>query len=340
MVKSLIVHVGDAKTGSTTLQDVLFNTLYKCQDLSIIYTKKKNMNKLGHHLVQQSLYSDDRIVEEWRATGDYFNRRDSDVGVISGESLSPVDPGRLKSILYRLFDINKKSLKIVCYIRPHCDALISRYSQHIKTGQFTGSISQYYDISKQRLRYEARLQQWKSTFGDSFSVYMFERGALFDEDIVKDFFRRAIGSNSFVLDGVTYKNLSLNLKQLSLCKYYYENLIGPCLKKTRRLRLYPKPYLKIDEVLAPAQMHGGYGEKVRIHRSLWQRMRVDLADDAENVDRILAMNHSMLRALEAHESKVVPSEVSVDVDDHFSAEDAGTLKSLLDFAVRQNKNIQ
>ncbi len=339
MVKSLVLHVGDSKTGTTFLQNVLFNRLYACRDKTIFY--RWQSRNIRHQLGLTNVYSDDDIVKNWKSYANSFNADSSDIGVVSNESLASADPQRLKTVVHRLFDVDEKSIQVVCYLRPHCDALISRYAQHVKNGQFTASLTEYYSVIKNRLEYETQVKAWVDVFGDQFSVYAFDKSQLFNEDIAHDFFKRVIKSEDFILNDTTHLNQSPGLKELSVLNYYYTIMFGPVDKnKTRRIRNYPRPYVKLDELFRHSADMKGTSNKVRIHHSLWKKMLIDLGSDAQKIDKIASTGNTFTRALRESGKKAVPTEFSLDLQENFSVEDAEILKALLHFVKEKNAFLQ
>ncbi len=284
MVQQLIVHIGDPKTGTTAIQHVLRNGAYNLDSPSIFYGASQHCNKLTHMIAQKKAYTDEQIVQQWKPFSDTYNNSSASIGILSAESFTPCDPARVERIINKLFINSSADVRVVCYLRPHYDALLSRYVQHIKNGQFTGDLIEYYEVIKTSLFYAQRLKKWRNSF-NNFELFVYDKEVLYDQDSVSDFFRNVIRAKNFIIHDREEKNVSLTLPELAICNYYYVALFGECKNRTRRIRNYPKPYIKIDEYIKGHGKNHTSQPKPSVPLALWKAMFKDFIADAKEVDQ-------------------------------------------------------
>lgn len=138
------LHIGTPKTGSTAIQ--LFGrdrAEYLAGERVRFVTlgRRASFNKLAKAMRQQ----DEAAVESWAQTGEAGIREaaeQADHVVVSSEMLSTngVDLGRLRDLMPSL---DQMPVNIVVYVRRQDRYLESFYKQRVKTGRFTGSLSEY-----------------------------------------------------------------------------------------------------------------------------------------------------------------------------------------------------
>ncbi len=217
--KTLILHIGWPKTGSTSIQmflqtnrkhlrrnriaaletfaskrmvgmnsSILSFLLLRPQDHDAkpLVTQER-MDLLGiqskEELIDLQKGMKDKLHQEVKALEGECSKF-----VISGENLSRlrvVDIKRLRKLCGDLFD----EYKIVCYLRRQDLYLISRYSTELYLGSvinFDKYLNRYRDMEYSR--YDEMLGGWSSVFGKEAMVpRIFEKDKLQDGDVVADF---------------------------------------------------------------------------------------------------------------------------------------------------------
>ncbi|MEQ8651662.1 MAG: hypothetical protein RIC87_04295 [Kiloniellales bacterium] len=337
MVKSLVLHIGDPKTGTNAVQHVLGNHLYECEDKSLFFLPSRFAHELAEKLMQQNGNSDADISAYLRPFAERYNKSDADIGVISSDKFASSDPARLHALITGHFEVDEKDLKVVSYLRPHCDALTSRYAQQVKTGQFTGTLDQFYALRKASLNYTRRIRKWKNVFGDNHSFHLFSRDALEGGDIVVDFFKNALKLENVTLQESQLANQSPSVKELSVIRQYYLNVLGDHPGKIRKMQDYDKPWTKIDKYFLSKTQDVGEIERVTIHKKLWEKIQPRLAADARRVDKMLKTKDFFGAALERYEAKVVRKAQDLSMSANFSPEEERILQSLL-LGIQELKN--
>lgn len=183
MKKTLYLHIGRPKTGSTALQTFLHRNRDALEQQGICYPKTGLYQKASHKLSLVLLpeLPDYGAVEEESCEQLYDDlvseARNSSAPavVVSSENFWLVDPGRLPAALKDNFDV-----KVVAYLRRQDDVLVSSFMQEVKGGAipFEYPLDDFIANPTRRkfLDYHAILQAWAETFGrENVIVRLFEQ---------------------------------------------------------------------------------------------------------------------------------------------------------------------
>ncbi|GAB5469244.1 MAG: hypothetical protein Kilf2KO_22740 [Rhodospirillales bacterium] len=216
--KTLILHIGCPKTGSTSIQSFLDGNQAKLVRDGVVALRSfclgslvgLNSNALSFLLHGLDDYDETpRVRAQLRGFG--IPDRDSliafqesmaeklaeEVGaydeschtfIISGETLSSLRPKeirRLKRLCGDLFD----EIKVVCYLRRQDLYVISKYTTDLRNGAsltFAKHLDNHRDWG--RAKYQVMLDRWADVFGkEAISARVFERERLLGKDSVTDF---------------------------------------------------------------------------------------------------------------------------------------------------------
>jgi hypothetical protein len=206
MQRTLYLHIGTEKTGSTALQVVSGLNRFRLLQHGILYPKApgdRNHTKLAIFAADQSntlnlrrharLFSED-AYESFKAQ--FAEELRSEVAAnpcprvyLSNEHLSSrlkslEEVRRLASILHPL----AQSVKVVVYLRPQPELYLSTYSTEIKAGR-TKDLEAPKGDQHPRYNYEKLLSRWAGVFGEeNVIVRIYDRDTLVGHDVVKDFF--------------------------------------------------------------------------------------------------------------------------------------------------------
>ena len=188
--KSLFLHIGTHKTGSTAIQNFFFKNRAKLHDYGLLYPEL-GLEGTGHHKVawacgtkrheHDPAYIKKFILSLVKLAG---NDKINAVLLSSEEFESVVDISCLGK-LSDFFDV-----RVIVYLRKQDHYLEAAYNQHLRQYdlRFCGSIYQFKDKYDFLLRfnYRRRMAQWENCFGrDSLVVRPYgTRGVL--EDVCRD----------------------------------------------------------------------------------------------------------------------------------------------------------
>ncbi len=196
--KTLYLHIGTNKTGTTTIQRFMAMNRAKLSAQGIFYPQKGSTSGGNHSMFARDLQrqSDGKIKNAavWESFLALVEQSACEHTVVSGEVFWSFKGGlpyfnRLRDDLLAHFD----SVKVVCYLRRQDAYLRSCYLQAIKSGRSSRTFDDYKQVialTKKRRAYEYHesLSLWADAFGrDNLCIRPFERGQLHPDGLVADF---------------------------------------------------------------------------------------------------------------------------------------------------------
>lgn len=330
MIKQLVVHVGDCKTGSTSIQTALVEEGWRSETgKTICYPAALN------HIQLARTIGDPKAAKArnkgFAGLHEKFLASDADVGLISAEILEFTRPERLKAILDEKFPEFAGSLRVVCYVRPHCDRLVSGFSERIKQGGRYRDLEQMADTAAKSglLRYADRMDRWREVFGDQYEVRPMVRSVLRNSDVVDDFL-------GWVLDG-SEVTITAGAANESLCVedlMYFRELH----KAMKALGFDAEANRKGFGVnFAPllSEHHKGKSTKLKIHKTLVARLQEEYAADAVRVDRDhIRQGTVMANELSRATDKALDEPMSLKLRDYCTPRQVGHIHATADLLVR------
>lgn len=317
MVDELILHLGDRKTGSTSIQTALASQATSSAAGRIIYPTRWNHNPLANAIRGEAKPG----FLEKRA--DLIRQRllksDARYGIISAEHFEVTPPEAVQQFLHNYLPEWKGRVRLIAYIRPHADRLLSSFAERSKLGSGSKDLRALHEKFKANgfLEYAPRLRAWRSVFGDSLTIKPFRRELLFEQDVVRDFFEFVFRGEEMSLRRVDVRNESICLQDLTMLRLIHSTLrkeFGNRIKKStqqafgRRLAI----------VLASSRSQAGC--KLQMDQRLVEDVIATYTEDAKSVDREWFDAGPMLEGLQAHRSKANDQEQSLEASDYFDAE--------------------
>ena len=278
MTKSLCLHVGDCKTGSTSIQTVLQTGAFKSPERSVLYPVEKG--RLHHCALAATLYKPrmkPRRKTAFKALSQQLNASDADVVIVSGEWFEYADPELLDRVLRRRLPRYAETTRIIAYVRPHAERLVSSYQERAKLGHAVGSLKAFHATSRAKglFEYAPRLRRWREGFGDRYTVRPMVRSRLAGGDVVKDFLDLALEGAPVTVGETTSVNTSLGVRDLALVLAMHRGGKLPS-QAVRHLSW------ALQELSGEGDMGGG--ERLRLDRALLAEVRADYLDDARACD--------------------------------------------------------
>lgn len=315
MVKEILFHLGDCKTGTTAIQSVLAGGKIE-SDLSICFPTRFNHIPLARTLsVPSEKNMEGRLFKRLRQA---FKNSDADIGVVSAEHFEFVKPEEIRRAIDTHLGGYADEIRLVAYVRPHAERLVSTFSERTKKGVFQNSLEKMHDrlLEDGILFYAPRFKRMRELFGDQFILRPFIRDDLRDGDVVSDFFDLLFRGEKFNLTGETQVNESLSVQDIAMMRHLH-----------RRVDAYTEPGVDrtkekhslgwyFAEILA--EMPVEEAMKPRLHVSLAEKIVETYAEDAAELDAEFFEGTPISDALASAPLKAIPEEQSYDVETYFS----------------------
>jgi hypothetical protein len=210
MKRTIYLHIGTEKTGTTSIQRFLFNN-------------KKILHEIGYHFIQSAGHINNRCLPSYgmddKKHDDFFLIRQIDTInkkktfrektkseledeinslpdsihsiIISSEHFHSrtntiEEIQRVKDLIYPFYD----SIKIICYLREQSALCSSSYSTDIKAGRDSSFVKYSESCNTENVfyNYEKMLYNWSILFGiDNVCVRTFDKDKLINKNIIHDF---------------------------------------------------------------------------------------------------------------------------------------------------------
>lgn len=323
--KTLIFHIGDHKTGSTSIQNALSNGLITLAGQKILYPGRLNHNYLSKHLIHFSKHGKDQRgrpgMPSLTEIAEQIEASDARYIVLSGESFEGCNQNAFHKMVMTRFAPLVDDLRIIAYVRPHPSRILSTFAEQVKIGWFQGNLQGYYKktLDTNRFHYAPRLQKWRRLFGDSFIVRPMVRDLLVNRSVIDDFAATAFVGEDWSTQPVSANNTSLDLHDLMLVKYMQSHFQS--LEKGARLGIGWELAANVAQV-DPRPT----SEKLQLHKSLATDIRTSYLDDARLIDaEFFGAEGRFEQALDQAVEQALPKAQSCNPAQHFSNQELRAL---------------
>ena len=317
MTKSLVLHIGDPKTGSSSIQEVLRHKLWESSQATLNYPDQLNSFPLANALSDPK--QADQRAERWGRLAEWLRASQADVAVVSAEQFFRVDPMVLLDTLTDFLPEYVENLRVIAYVRPHAGRLVSAFMQRCKAGLYQGDMETFFDRTQGEslLRYAPRFQRWRDAFGSRFTLRPMIRSQLRDGDVVSDFIDFALNGAPFKLRGAVEANTSLPLKYLAGLREVQGILKRNQIPGGTRHSVGDH----IGRTLVRIRPGADAGAKLQISQALYQDIMAHCQSDAEALDAsFFGGQRLMVQALEDAANDAIPINQDTLATAHYSEE--------------------
>lgn len=324
--KVLIVHIGDHKTGSTSIQLAFAKGLVTLKGHSLCYPAKLASNVLGGQLRAYDTAATPEARAEaakpFQALAQRIRTADADFTLISAEELEGVAPRLLQDVLSSYFADLADEVRIVAYVRPHAARITSSYAERIKIGipRVLGSSLEEFGsqkIASKGFVYTPRFTELRRVFGDQFLLRPMIRDQLYKGDVVEDFIHHAFRGLDYEIAADDAANESLCLEDLMRLKVLHQIVDRPNLRHrlgwefSRLLGHLPPP---------PSR------SKLKLHKSLADKIHTFYLKDARAMDEAFFGGAPLMESeLHTAVKTAIPEAQSCDPAAHLSPAEMHTL---------------
>ena len=319
--KSLVLHIGDPKTGTTSIQEVLLRKLFATPGLTVDSPAQLNSFPLANVLCdpKQAAMRDARFG----AMAGWLENSTADVAIVSAEQFFRVNPLKLQDTLTELVPEYAGTVRVLAYVRPHASRMVSAFLQRTRSGLFKGNLNTLFEQTRKEnlLTYAPRFDAWRQVFGDRFTLRPMIRDELFQADVVSDFFQTVLQGRPFKLPTQAEANTSLPLEFLAGLREVQivlrRNNIGP---GTRNL---------VGDQIGRTLLEKwpNFGTKLQLTEAVYDRLKKHCADDAAALDAAFFDRPIMSKALDEARHDTVATGQALPAKAYFTADSITELRS-------------
>lgn len=127
--KTLVFHIGDHKTGSTSIQYAFARGAITLKGRKVLYPARLGHNYLREHVRALDPGAPAKKItaanEAFSKLAEHIRRSDADLILLSGEEFDSVPAEQLRRITDTWFADVVDDIRIVSYVRPHAPRLVS-----------------------------------------------------------------------------------------------------------------------------------------------------------------------------------------------------------------------
>jgi hypothetical protein len=225
-----ILHIGTAKTGTTTLQQWLYSNRSALSSQKVYLSDisgKPDNRYLSYFFEPENRKSRCKLFNEHNDEANFYEgfldrlsyeireaSRGHNIFIITSEHFhsrvtSPENIRSLKAYLNEQFD----ETQIICYFRNQYDMATSAYSTALRTGSSI-SLSEYYLTQATPDNYYYNFfdiaENWSACFGKDNCIFkLYDKNSLIDGDIRKDFLREILPNING--EKITFNSESTNI---------------------------------------------------------------------------------------------------------------------------------
>jgi len=316
MTRELVFHLGDHKTGSTSIQATLRSKNWTGGGVGISFP----VRNLYHAEISTALQPQvlpnvrERIL---KGLAERVSEQQEEVCVISSESFEDVMPEAMQEALQIYFPAYAQSARFIAYVRPHADRIVSSFAELLKLGQQERSMDAYFQhvFEQGRFHYFPRFIQWRRVFGSQFELRPMIRSNLYQNCVVRDFMSFALNSTDFSLKAEPEANETVGVEDLAALGLLHRQLAGSKVSR-HSVSAIGRNFGILLQSLARQS-----ATKLAMDKALYERVAEAYRDDAEELDEAFFTGQPMTGALKAYGAKTVPAPQSLSAEDHFSADE-------------------
>jgi len=221
MKKTIYLHVGSGKTGTTSIQKTLFENINAMKKHGVLYLVESDIS-------HSSIFSWDGNMKQnieiyFKKLQKLLYKNDNfHTIIVSSENMMGLPVSILEMIKF-IFKSDNIEFKIVAYIRNQINHLPSHYLQKVKDPfqDYKGDMNSFFESYKHIYGNEHVfiMNNYTSVFGkENIIVRIYDRSLLVDGDSAKDFIK-TLGLDSVILKVCNESNISLIPELSSLIKY-------------------------------------------------------------------------------------------------------------------------
>lgn len=220
MIKDLVIHIGNHKTASTSIQKFLYN--FKGD---FYYPPSGAADTYYNHNWYVRSLGKPGSTEKWDKLRDLIKNHEQ--VVISSAAYSYMDPVSLKDHFQKVYGDIAENVRLIWYIRPHLDFLVSMYLEQLRIGIFAGTIGEFIELClrKNRVYYYQKAMGYKRHFRDSITIRPLVKEALVNGDPNEDILSFIYNGNNYNMTEPLWDNTMIPVQHLAIIKHLQDHSV-------------------------------------------------------------------------------------------------------------------
>lgn len=312
MVDDIVFHLGDCKAGSTSIQLTLAYKAWEAKGVSVLYS-----TKINHIPLARSIYRPKEAKfqkERFNDLNKQLTESNAQYAVVSAEDFEFTDPVALRTAIHKHLPNFVDKIRLISYVRPHADKLVSAYAERVKKGNFFRTMDVMHDIfqKKERLYYAPRFLKWREVFGNQFTLHPMIREKLYKRDVVEDFFNYLLEGQPYSITNEVVANSSLSVEDLAMMRTIHRRIHKNNPNLSAQQQSFGWNYAPILAACATTEK-----TKLQLHKALAEEVAKVYRDDAEQLDAEFFEGTPMLDALNGAVVKAVDKPQSLLAKDYY-----------------------
>lgn len=329
--KQLIWHIGDPKTGTTSIQRAFETDAIQFHDTHAECFKPKGTQANSVALAKALRRQDTSDIEDWFGkVGQWADKSTADCLIVSAEDMSSVKPMLLDKSIRKYLPAYASDAKVISYARPHASRFLAAFMQRTKTGQYKKTYEEFFDIIKKQrtLFYTARANLWKRHFLGNYTLRPFVRSEFYEKDAVQDFLAHTVGKGNFSIENEINENTTFSTR----------TLVG--LRELHARFSETMPLSRGQKNLARSLYHYHIPAKPSEHQppaldiKSYDILYDTYLEDAKQLDKEYFSRPIMFEALEKGRAKAADEPINLEYCDHFSLQERTQLEGLFKDVIR------
>lgn len=293
--KTLMFHIGDHKTGSTSIQDAFALKNVTLKGAKVYYPAKLAHNYLGGAFRDYGKPAKSparkKAIEAFKGLARKIRKSKADFCLVSAEAIEGIDPGVFHEVVTNHFADAADEIRVICYTRPHAARILSSFSERVKNGNplaingtnplaINGTLETFFthNCQQERFHYLPRYQAWRDHFGDRFLLRPMIRDQLYQGSVVADLVHHGFGHSDFQVTETDRSNQSLCLEDLMRLKVLQAHLAD---HRHKFSHAFGWEISRLINTLPPLETR----TKLHLHKSLAYEIHATYLDDARAIDR-------------------------------------------------------
>jgi len=286
--KTLIFHIGDHKTGSTSIQHAFARKGVILEGRTILYP-----GSIAHNWLKRPLKAYSRgkkkapaynaAIKKFKNLAENIRASKADFCLISAEGIQDIKPAVFHEVVTKYFADAADEIRVIAYVRPHGPRVMSSFAERLKIGALsvmdTGPEQILELFAEKRIfPYHARFGAWRAEFGDNFLLRPMIRSQLYNGSVVEDFVHHAFSTTDFQLVNIDSANESLDLVDLMRLKH----LQSQCRERSGDLRhALGWEFGRVVAAMPSPEVR----TKLLLHKGLARKIHTAWLEDARAVDQ-------------------------------------------------------